>query len=153
MTLDLTSCYHQVEVDKESRNLLCISTPSGRYRCTTLAQGVCSAGDMFNYTTDGDVRVNGMRVVKNMDDLLFYHPTLEGAVKELESFLKFCKAKNLKLKPSKFVIGEEVEFGGTLITSETVGSQNVVNILPKSQRVQAFQNIRRPRTRREVQVF
>ena len=88
VTLDLTSGYHQVEVDKESRNLLCISTPGGRYRYTTLAQGVCSAGDMFNYTTDGDMRVNGMRVVKNMDDLLFYHKTLERAIKELESFLK-----------------------------------------------------------------
>ena len=31
VTLDLTSGYHQVEVDKESRNLLCISMPSGRY--------------------------------------------------------------------------------------------------------------------------
>ena len=150
VTLDLTSGYHQVQVDKESRNLLCISTPSGRYRYTILAQGVCSAGDMFNYTTDGDLRLNGMRVVKNMDDVLFYHSTLEGAIKELERFLEFCRKKNLKLKPSKFCIGEEVEFGGALITSETVGSKSVVNILPKSQRVQAFQNLRRPRTRREV---
>ena len=153
VTLDLTPGYHQVEVDKESRNLLCISTPSGRYRYTPLAQGVCSAGDMFNYTTDGDLRLNGMRVVKNMDDVLFYHSTLEGAIKELERFLGFCRKKNLKLKPSKFCIGEEVEFGGALITSETVGSKNVVNILPKSQRVQAFQNLRRPKTRKEVQVF
>ena len=59
----------------------------------------------------------------------------------------------MKLKPSKFVIGEEVEFGGALITSETVGSKNVVNILPKSQRVQAFQNLRRPRNKKEVQIF
>ena len=73
--------------------------------------------------------------------------------KKLEIFLEFCKKKNLKLKPSKFCIGEEVEFGGTLITSETVGSKNVVNILPKSQRVQAFQNLRRPRTRKEVKIF
>ena len=58
VTLDLTSGYHQVKVEKESRNLLVISTPSGRYRYTVLAQGVCSAGDMFNYVTDGDVRVN-----------------------------------------------------------------------------------------------
>ena len=80
---------------------------------------------MFNFVTDGDVRVIGMRVVKNMDDLLFYHSTLEGVVKELERFLEFCEAKNLKFKPSKFVTGEEVEFGGALITSETVGTQNV----------------------------
>ena len=89
--------------------------------------------------------MNGIRVVKNMDDLLFYHSTLEGVIKELERFLVFCREKNLKLKPSKFCMGEEVEFGGALITSETVGSKNVVNILPKSQRVQAFQNVRRPR--------
>ena len=74
-------------------------------------------------------------------------------MKELESFLKFREAKNLKLKPSKFVIGEEVEFGGALITSETVGTQNVVNILPKSQRVEGFQNLRRPKTKKEVQIF
>ena len=50
----------------------------------------------FNFVTDGDVRVKGMRVVKNMDDLLFYLSTLEGAVKELERFLEFCEAKNFK---------------------------------------------------------
>ena len=98
-------------------------------------------------TTDGDLRLNGMRVVKNMDDVLFFHSTLEEAIKELERFLEFCRKKNLKLKPSKFCIGEEVEFGGALITSETVGSKSVVNILPKSQRVQAFQNLCHPRTR------
>ena len=42
---------------------------------------------------------------------------------------------------------------GALIISETVGSKNVVNILPKSQRVKAFQNLRRPQTKKEVQVF
>ena len=51
------------------------------------------------------------------------------------------------------MIGEEVEFGGALITSETVGSKNVVNILPKSERVQAFQNLRRPRNKKEVEIF
>ena len=29
----------------------------------------------------------------------------------------------------------------------------MVNILPKSQRVQAFQNLRRPRNKKEVQIF
>ena len=75
---------------------------------------------MFNYTTDGDLRLNGMRVVKNMDDVLFFHSTLEGAIKELERLLEFCRKKNLKLKPSKFCIGEEVEFGGALITSDFI---------------------------------
>ena len=50
-------------------------------------------------------------------------------------------------------MGEEVEFGGALITSETVGSKNVVNILPKSTRVKAFQNLKRPQSKKEVQIF
>ena len=56
-----------------------------------------------------------------MDDILLFSETLEGLKKELEIFLDMCKKKNLKKKTSKFRIGEEVEFGGTIIASETVG--------------------------------
>ena len=88
-----------------------------------------------------------------MDDILLYSDTLEGLKKELELFLEMCKKKNLKLKTSKFRVGEEVEFGGTIISSETVGKDTVVCILPKNARIQAFQNLKKPKTKRDVQVF
>ena len=99
-----------MRVDKESQDLLRITTPMGRYSYTVLGQEITSALDNFNFLSDGDLRINGRNCIKNMDDLLIYSDTSEGLKKELEMFLAQCKKKNLKLKTSKFCIGEEVEF-------------------------------------------
>ena len=107
-TMDLTSGYHQIPLDKESQNLLCISTPMGRYKYQDLAQGVCSASDIFNYLTDGSMRYDGSEAIKNMDDIMMHGQTLKELEKKLKVFLKYCEEKNLKLKPSKMVISEEV---------------------------------------------
>ena len=78
-----------------------------------------------------------------MDDILLYSDTLEGLKKELETFLDMCKKKNIKLKTSKFRVGEKVEFRGTIILSETVGKETVVCVLPKNACIQAFQNLKK----------
>ena len=109
---DMTSGYHQIRVDEESSNLLAISTPMGRYKFTVLAQGICSSSDIFNYLTDGSCRRDNSGALKNMDDILLHGRTLEELDRKLENFLEFCREKNLKLKPSKLTISEEVEFGG-----------------------------------------
>ena len=64
VSLDPTSGYHQVRVDRESQNLLCITTPIGRYRYTVLGQGITSAFDIFNFLTNGDLRINRMNCKK-----------------------------------------------------------------------------------------
>ena len=77
-TMDLTSGYHQIPIDKESQDLLVISTtPMGRFKYQVLAQGVCSASDIFNYLTDGSMRYDGSESIKNMDDVLLFGRTLE----------------------------------------------------------------------------
>ena len=70
----------------------------GRYRYTVLGQGITSTSDIFNLLTEGDIRINGLNAIKNMDDVLLYSETVEGLKKELEIFLDMCKKKNLKLK-------------------------------------------------------
>ena len=64
-----------------------------------------------------------------MDDILLYGRSLEELQKKLEVFIGYWDKKNLKLKPSKMVIGEEVEFAGTVIRAETVENEDVVSIL------------------------
>ena len=96
----LTSGYHQIPLDEESQNLL------------------CSASDIFNFLTDGEMRYDGSEAIKNMDDILLHGQTLEELEKKLKAFMKYCEEKNLKLKPSKMVISEEVEFAGTAIRAE-----------------------------------
>ena len=61
-TMDLTSGYHQIPLDEESQNLLVISTPMGRFKYLVLAQGVCSASDIFNFLTDGSIRYEEAKV-------------------------------------------------------------------------------------------
>ena len=77
------------------------------------------------------MRYDGREAIKNMDDVLIHGRTLEELKKKLEVFLKYCEEKNLKLKPSKIVISEEVEFAGTAIRAEKIQDEDVVNILPR----------------------
>ena len=96
--MDLISGYHQIPIDKESQDLLVISTPIGRFKYQVLAQGVCSASDIFNCLTDGSMRYDRSESIKSMDDVLLYGRTLEELKKKTEVFLGYCEEKNLKLK-------------------------------------------------------
>ena len=102
-TMDLTTGYHQIPIDKESQDLLVISTtPMGRFKYQVLAQGVCSASDIFNYLTDGSMRYDGSEAMKNMDSILLYGGTIEERNKKIEVFLGFCEEKNLKKSKEKY---------------------------------------------------
>ena len=99
------------------------------------------------------MRYNGSEAIKNMDDVLMHGRTLEELEKKLKVFLKYCEEKNLKLKPSKMDISEEVEFAGTAIRAEKREENDVVNILPRDKRVQAFMELKKPETKKEMQVW
>ena len=132
--------------------MLVIATPTGRFRMKVLAQGVSSASDIFNIVTDGSTRLD-RNVVKNMDDLAFFADNLADLEKHVCNFLQFCKEKNLKLKTDKFKISEHVEFAGATLNAELVKGEQVVNILPKNGRIDAFQNLKRPETKTELRSF
>ena len=59
--------------------------------------------------------------------------TLEELEQKFVKFLEFAASKNLKMK--KFMVGSEVEFGGSLITVEKVQNQDLIFITPKSKRI------------------
>ena len=88
-----------------------------------------------------------------MNDVLLYGRTLKELKTKLETFLGFCKEKNLKLKPSKMNIGEEAEFAGTLIRADTVENEDVVSILPRDKRIKAFFDLKKTSTKRKIQVL
>ena len=82
--------------------------------------GVTSSSDLFNLLTDGGVRWQEGDLLKNMDDLLVSGETLEEDEGKLYKLMGFCKEKNLKLNPEKFVVSTEVEFGRSVISSQTI---------------------------------
>ena len=90
------------------------------------------------------MRYDGSESIKNMDDILLFGRTLEELKKKLKVFLGYYEEKNLKLKPSKMVISKEVEFAGTAIRAEKLQDEDVVNILPREKRIQAFMELKKP---------
>ena len=107
----------------------------GKFAYTVTPQGVSSSSDLFNLITDGDTRYDGTNCLKNCDDWLLFGSTLEEVKRKLTNPLEFCASKNLKLNPSKLVISEEVEFGWTVISAETVRNEDVIFIGPKDKRI------------------
>ena len=86
-----------------------------------------------------------------MDDVLFAGRNLEDLKHKLETFLEFCKEKNIKLKPSKFRVASSVEFGGCIVSRETLGES--VFIEPKNKRILALEQLRKTTCKRDLQVF
>ena len=118
-----------------------------------LPMGVTSSSNLFNLLTDGGVRWQEGDVLKNMDDLLLSAETLEEVELEMDKLMKFCQEKNLKLNPEKFVVSNEVEFGGSLISHQTIKEEEIIFIDPKDRRIRAFSEMKKPRSKREVQVY
>ena len=57
------------------------------------------------------------------------------------------KSKNLKLRLSKFMVGRDIEFGGSVVTVEKVQNQDLIFITPKLKRIRALEELRKPQTK------
>ena len=106
--VDMTIGYHQLEVHPDDRHYLTVICQAGRFRYNVVSQGIISASDFFNMMTEseGNSRFGEMwrNCLKNMDDVLIAGKNMADLQEKLETFLTFCKVKNIKLKTSKFVI-------------------------------------------------
>ena len=51
------------------------------------------------------------------------------------------------------VISEEVKFAGTAIRAEKIQDDDVANILPREKRLQAFMELKKQETKKEMQVW
>ena len=69
-------------------------------------------GDIFNIISDPELR-DMKEIQKNMDDLLLSEENFKKLDPVIDRILSICRKKNMKLNPTKFKVGQEVEFGGT----------------------------------------
>ena len=125
-------CQAKLRVHEESQELLTIVTNMGRFTFKSLPQGISNSAALWNLLTDVDARIDmELNIVKNMDDWMLHARNMVGLEQKLEKFLKLAAKKNLKFKTKKFVIGSEVEFGGSVLTVEKVKNQEPIFITPK----------------------
>ena len=81
-----------------------------------------------------------------MDDLLISERDYKRLDPIIDRILAICHKKNMKLNLSKFRIGHEVEFGGTLIKYSE--SNKRIEITPSEEKVEELLGKEPPKLRR-----
>ena len=114
--IDLVQGFHQIPVHEDSRGLLTIILPQGKYCFTCLPQGLVCSTDFFNLLTDPDNR-NKEGFYKNVDDILTAAQDIRQLESRLKKLLTICRKRNMKISPSKFKVVSSVTYGGTVIES------------------------------------
>ena len=148
------SGYHQICVDAESSKLLNVVTQLGNYRFTVLGQGICSSQDLFNFITDGGIKIDeDFNCLKNIDDFLLYSESLQGLEEQIGKLIKLCQRINFKLSPSKFTLSESVKFGGTVISAEKIKNLSIIFLDPPDSRILIITEMPAPKSKKELQSY
>ena len=84
----------------------------------------------------------------NSDDIL----TTPNSGAQMKERLEICKSKNIRLSPTKFSIGHQVQFGGVdLMGVKAKGDKKRrVYIAPASRRLEEFLEIETPKNKKDV---
>ena len=151
---DLTSGYHQLNLDPSDRDKLCIILPSGKYRYTVTPQGLSPSGDFFNILTSLDIHnYPGLHdsIYKNIDDVMLAADSIDDLRSKARWFFSLCRKKNMKLNPRKLQISNSVLFGGTVISSEKIHGKHYTHLDPSDESVDTILNLPSPSSKRDVQ--
>ncbi|KAL9954928.1 hypothetical protein ACROYT_G042516 [Oculina patagonica] len=134
--VDLASTFWQLELDDESSRLTTSATPHGRYRWLRLPFGLCVSSEIFQKHLHQELL--GLPGVKCIaDDVLIYGTDDADHDSNLESFMKRCQVKGIKLNRTKLDYKcKEVPFHGHLLTAE--------GLKPDPQKVKAITEMPRP---------
>merc|ERR1712215_532917 len=107
---------------------------------------------MGNYIKDGSTKLDvDFKILKNVDDFLFYGTSLEDLEEQIEKLMRFCTKINLKLAPSKFCLNTSVKFGGTIISAEKIQNNSVIFLDQPDKRILAVTEMEQPKTRKDLQ--
>ena len=102
--IDLTNCYHQFEINEDSRKLFCFRTPWGLFRYKRLVQGASPASS--------EAQRMIRRAVGHLDNLIFIkddmiiHGCGEEHDTHLEKALSTLERKGFTLRPKKCELGK-----------------------------------------------
>lgn len=101
-SIDLVNSFHQVKLDKNSRNITAFVTPNGQYRYLKAPQGLANSSQALNRVMldiFGDLKYK--YCVPYADDLLIYSNSVEEHFKHLSEVLRRLKENGLTAKPEK----------------------------------------------------
>ena len=143
--LDLTSAYHQLELDDEFRFVTTFTTHKGLYRYKRLNFGTNNASDIFQNDL-GNV-LNGIGGCRNIsDDIIIFGKTEKDHDITLRKVLEALKATSLKLDLPKCQFDKkQLEFFGYIFSA--------AGISPSPHKVDAVKVTQVPANRTEIRSF
>lgn len=118
--LDLSSAYHQLLLDEESRNLTAFITHDGLYRYKRVCFGLASAAAAFQKMLS-TVLKDCTGVVHYLDDILVFGKTQEDHDRNLIRVLQRLEAAGVRLNSKKCTFSaQEIQFLGHTLSDGTL---------------------------------
>ncbi|GFR87570.1 polyprotein [Elysia marginata] len=146
--LDLTKGYWQVPLEEKTKPLTAFPTPKGLFQYKVLSFGYRVKGKPSNFQPYDAEGFKGYRPRCRgvVDDVLCHASTWKEHIEICKKVLQRLSNANLKLKPSKTLIGmAEVEFLGHVI------KEGIMK--PQDGKINAIINCERPTTKKQVRSF
>lgn len=143
--LDLEKAFYHVMLHPDSRYLTSFMTAKGPRQFTRLPFGINCAPELFQSIMEDILRECSHKIVF-MDDTLLWGATKEELQERTRFALQKLKENNLTINLKKCEFDkEEIDFLGFTITKD--------GIRPTQSKIDAIQNFRRPKERKEVKSF
>ena len=149
---DLSSGFHQIPMDDESKKYTAFSTPEGHFQFNRMPFGLKNAPATFQRRMDTALRgLIGKICVVYLDDIVVFGSTLKEHNENLfrcfaVSLFERLRATGLKLQPDKCeFLRPELEYLGHLITEE--------GVKPNPNKLEAVRNFKRPSNATGIKSF
>lgn len=143
--LDLTSAFHHVELEEDSRELTTFMAEDGMYRFTRLVFGVNCAPEMFQQIMERILR-DASGVVVFIDDVLIFGGSDKELSSRTEVVVKALETNNLTLNLAKCEFDKEsITFLGHQLSPEGMNIDEV--------KVKAIKAFREPKSPTELRSF
>lgn len=142
-TLDATSGFYQIVLDKESTDLCTFGTPFGRYKFLRLPYGIKSAPEVFqNRFKQIFENCEGCDIY--IDDIIVYGKNKIEHDERLRKVLKTAKKNNVKFNLKKCQFGKNsIKYMGHIISAE--------GITLDESKIIAIKELQTPKCKEDVQ--
>ncbi|XP_076660488.1 uncharacterized protein LOC143363841, partial [Halictus rubicundus] len=145
--LDLSSGFHQIPMDPDSKKYTAFSTPQGHFHYNRMPFGLKNAPATFQRMMDTALRglVNKHCFVY-LDDIIIFGDTIGKHNENLAMVLQRLRELGLKIQPDKCeFLKPELEYLGHLVTAE--------GVKPNPKKILAVERFKVPTTPTEIKSF
>lgn len=141
-SLDLTSGYHQVELEESSKEKTAFILDGQLWEFNRLPFGLKGAPPLFQRMMQ--IVLSNTGVLPYIDDVILASPDFKDHISSLKTVLERFREHNLKVKPSKcYFAAKEIKYLGFLVSKD--------GIKPDPEKVSSLLNMSAPTTNKEVE--